>query len=243
MSTGAIGEQVMPPAAQPLPPLLSGMDPSTGEVLPAAIQENDKWPAEKNPPIAAIPAGEVIGAQPKIKEVAQGASRKWNKWDETRGIPADQFRQTAKETLSKLASATGKASLASPNAVDLLALTAANETQVGRYMKAPGTSKQRGVMQITDDTIEDLYRYMKRDPELLKAVDSLRNPDVPITRDVESNLPLSLALARVKYMMDKAAIPSDLAAKAKYYKRVYNSYDPKAKATPKRAIENYKRYF
>jgi hypothetical protein len=236
------------------------MSDQTGEEnTPDPLLSSTSYGSEFVDPISAIPSGPsaavpsepapVVPSEPApIAAVEEGpkpvssTKKKWEMWDEARGIPADQFRKTATETLQKLEQASGKKGLASPDAVELLLLTAANETQVGRYQKAPGKSKQRGVMQITDDTIEDLYRYMSRTPALKDAVDSLRNPNTPITSDVETNLPLSLALARVKYMMDKQAIPVTPEAQSQYYKRIYNSNHPAAKATPKTALKNYIKY-
>jgi hypothetical protein len=236
------------------------MSDQTGEgIAPDPLLSSTNSGSELGDPMSAIPSGPsaaipsdpapVVPSGPvQTAAVEEGpkpvssTKKKWELWDDTRGIPADQFRKTAMETLQKMAEATGKQSIASPDAVELLLMTASNETQVGRYQKAPGKSKQRGVMQLTDGTIEDLYRYMNRTPALREAVDSLRNPSTPITSDVETNLPLSLALARVKYMMDKQAIPVTPEAQAQYYKRVYNSYHPEAKATPKTALKNYNRY-
>jgi hypothetical protein len=171
------------------------------------------------------------------------AAKKWEKWDPSRGVSADEFRRTAYSVMQKFVEATGDLTFADPKNVELLALTAANETNVGRYMNAPGKSTQRGIMQITDSTLSDMFRFMQRDPRLLEVVNSLRNKDVPINRDIEENLPLSMALARVRYMYSKKEIPDDPKLMAQFYKDNYNTNHILAKATPKRALSEYEKYF
>jgi len=168
---------------------------------------------------------------------------KWKKWDESRAVPPKKFREVSRNVLSKLTGDTGR-DLTGRKAEELLGMTAAQESNMGRYLHAPGTSAQRGVMQITDATAKDIMRYAERDPKLLNSLNSFRRHEVPIEQDLEDNLPLSIAMARIKYAMDPKPVPgTDPQALAEYYKRVYNSYGPAAKATTQKAVDNYKRFF
>jgi hypothetical protein len=205
----------------------------------APVAGRGEWPTEKPGPVQAIPAKDALSfPKDKFKETP---GKKWELWDPGRGIDADTFRTVAKQTLSKIDEESGKG-FDSHKAIELLAMTAANETNLGRYMKAPGKSRQRGIMQMTDSAIEGAFTYMKKYPELLKAVNSLREPGVPLMTDVEQNLPLSIALARVHYAQRPEAIPSDVKGMSHYYKQWYNSYDPRAKATPKGAEDAYRKW-
>lgn len=221
--------------------VIDGVNTKTGEKVPG--------PTIKTQPDQAITMPEVRSEADFLNRKpgqvgTSAADQVWKKFDESRGLSADQFRKTASETLSKLATASGKASLASPEMVELLGLTAANETQLDRYRKKPGTSTQRGMMQITDGTADDIYRWMGRDPNLLQAVDSLRDTSKSLYDDLDTNIPLNIAMASMKYAMtQKGAIPSDIKGMARVYKTNYNTYHPKAKATPSGAAAKYRMYF
>lgn len=170
--------------------------------------------------------------------------KEWKTWDESRAIPPKEFREITRNTLSKLKGDTG-VGYSGANAEELLGMTAAHETNMGRYMKEPGKSSQRGVMQITDETANDIMRYAGRNPKLLASLNSFRRPGVPLERDLEDNLPLSIAMARIKYAMHPKPIPGarDAQALANYYKLIYNSFSPFAKATAAKAAQNYQRFF
>jgi hypothetical protein len=127
----------------------------------------------------------------------------------------------------------------SEDAVELLLLTAAVESDFGTYLyqvKGPA----QGVFQMepatTKDIIENFLKYKK---PLMKKCDDMLGP---VTGGMVYNLGAQVAMARVHYFRVKSRIPAknDIAAMADYYKKHYNTY--LGKSTVEGTISKYKKY-
>ena len=134
--------------------------------------------------------------------------------------------------------------LYSEDAVELLMLTAAQESHCGTYIKQV-RGPALGIFQCEPATAQDIYdNYLTFKPDLESLIDSVSLLDQTASEqfDLKANLVYQIAMARIHYMRDKQAIPSkdDMAAQAAYYKRVWNT--PLGKATEEEALDNYYRY-
>lgn len=135
-----------------------------------------------------------------------------------------------------------KIGLYSPDAVELLMGTCAQESAMGKYRRQLGGGPALGVFQMEPATFRDIVEnYLNHRPDLkekilkLSGVDALDNPD-----DLVFNDRLAVCMARVHYLRVKEAIPSDLDGWARYWKKYYNT--PKGKGTEYEFVCNYKRY-
>lgn len=130
----------------------------------------------------------------------------------------------------------------SPAAVELLMLTAAQESRCGDYIrqtKGPAI----GVFQMEPATYNDMWhRVIPREDglqdKILKAINCTMQP--PAER-MEWDLKLAIIMARIKYKSILAALPqaNDLSGLAAYYKRYYNT--ELGAATVEEAMEAYKK--
>lgn len=120
--------------------------------------------------------------------------------------------------------------VSSPNAVDLLLGTCAQESEFGthlRQIKGPAL----GCMQIERPTFLDLqFRYRKRFPDIAQLA----------FEELEWNLWGSILVARCKYLDIPKVIPDTLQGRAEYWDNFYNC-NP-MHGTPEEYIENYQRY-
>lgn len=128
------------------------------------------------------------------------------------------------------------------SAIELLCLTAAVESNCGRYLKQL-SGPAKGIFQIEPNTWYDLYnRYVLRNKELHYAVDDF---DTYTTSDITmlGNLPLQIIMARLIYYQHPEPLPeaNDIEGLAKYWKKYYNTY--KGKGTIEKAIIKYLTYF
>jgi len=155
-------------------------------------------------------------------------------------MDAKQVRQLITETLQYL---TPEIPF-STDAVELLLLTAAQESQLGRWIKqAPGPA--RGIFQMEPATERDLLAWLARQhPDLhvkimalnVKADDNLPGGD----RDMIFNLAYQAAMARANYLRFPGGIPADRAEQAIYYKKYWNT--PAGAATAAEALTAYQWY-
>lgn len=131
----------------------------------------------------------------------------------------------------------------SEEAVTLMLGTAAQESRF-HYIDqtTPGPGPAYGLFQVERTTEQWLWdSYINKTPSLKAKVESLL-ADWPNDRmtQMHCNLAYSVAIARIRYRVVKAPIPTTLDGIAKYYKKYYNTY--KGKATPAEFLSNYKRY-
>lgn len=139
----------------------------------------------------------------------------------------------------------------SEEAVDLLMLTAAQESEMGRYLYQLGNGPARGLFQIEPTTHRCLYNnFLKYRPDLLEKAESflgVRNFTAHV--DLVGNIPYQIVIARFQYLRKPERLPwrNDfddeyiyVAALASYWKRHWNTEKGKGKVLD--AIENYYRY-
>jgi len=138
----------------------------------------------------------------------------------------------------------------SDEAVDLLMLTAAQESKMGRYLyqiKGPA----RGIFQIEPATHRDLHEnYLKYKPGLLtKAASFLGKRDFTSHVDLVGNIPYQIVVARFQYLRFPKRIPGRdgfndefdyIFALAEYWKKYWNT--EKGKGSAQEATQNYHRY-
>ena len=150
-----------------------------------------------------------------------------------------QFRELiVRPTLKTIA-------LYSPEAEDLLVMTMAHESNGGEYLFQIGGGGAIGIFQMEKGTYHDVWRTLN-DPNshlhdraklLLQACDLCEQP---IPEDMEGNLYLATAMARVYYARIRKPIPTDLDEMAEYAKKYWNT--EQGKATPQDYLAAYLRF-
>ena len=127
-------------------------------------------------------------------------------------------------------------------AVELLMLTAAQETQLGKYLvqlKGPA----RGIYQVEPPSERAVLGGLKaRYPELYKKLMALNLPidgqdGQKTDRDIIHNLAYATALARCYYWLKPGPIPKSPGDQAAYYKKYWNTH--LGKATEAEALAAY----
>lgn len=153
-----------------------------------------------------------------------------------------QFRCLIKDTLDELSSILEIKGFASDDAVELLMLTAAQESHLGRYLtQISGPAK--GVFQIEPSTHGDLFEnFLQYKPILRMAVQSYIGERPSMRESLRTNLAYQVVIARLVYYRKSEPIPSrdDIEAMARYWKKHYNT--ELGKGTVQEAVNNYKRY-
>jgi hypothetical protein len=151
------------------------------------------------------------------------------------------LRRLIKEVLTPV-------NLYSPEAEELLILTAATESLGGHYLyqiKGPA----RGIFQMEPATENDiLVNYVRYKSNLRSALKQFINFNVDgtytyrIDNPLVTSLSYQILMARIHYLRDKFSIPEaeDVDALASYWKRVYNTY--KGKGVPEKAVNKYLEY-
>lgn len=132
--------------------------------------------------------------------------------------------------------------LHSESAVELLMMTAAQESHLGHYIKQV-KGPALGVMQMEPNTFKDITNnYLKYRPYVKDDITNFCNLKVWDKSALVYNLAFSIALARVHYYRVSEALPvkDNLLALAAYYKKYYNTY--KGAATISEVIFNHKKY-
>jgi len=129
----------------------------------------------------------------------------------------------------------------SPDAVNLILGTIAQESAFGKYRKQLGSGIALGICQIEPETFNDcIENYLNFRHELKRKI--LETCDISDfnSSDLYLNDRLSICIARVKYMRNSEPIPNTLEGYAKYWKKYYNTELGKGKV--EEFIENYKLY-
>jgi hypothetical protein len=157
-----------------------------------------------------------------------------------------QFRDLIEDTLNRAdqiyAEAGGKGyKFYSPQAVELLMMTAAQESLLGTYLKqikGPAVS----VFQIEKRTLGDLLEWIASTSLALSAVVgafSFSGTDLLVEEEIVGNLCLAIVMARIYYMRVKEPLPTSVNDMAKYYKKYYNTH--LGAATVEGTLNNYKK--
>ena len=132
--------------------------------------------------------------------------------------------------------------LHSPDAVELLMLTAAQESRCGDYIRQT-SGPAIGVFQMEPATYNDMWhRVIPKDDGLqTKILKAVGLTSIPPAERMEWDLKLAIIMARVKYKSIPAALPAanDLNGMAAYYKRYYNT--ELGAATVEEAMAAYKK--
>lgn len=146
-----------------------------------------------------------------------------------------QFRSAIKRVLTEF-----QTNLSTKPAIEILMLTAAQETHLGTYLfQVRGPAK--GVFQIEPRTEKDIYKnFLKYKPKLKHRVKKFRTKNKKF--DLELNLPYQIIMARLFYYRFSEPFPdeSDIKGLAEYYKHYYNT--KYGSATVAEAVENYRIY-
>lgn len=144
-----------------------------------------------------------------------------------------QFRSLISETLKAF-------DLFSDDAVELLMLTAAQESGLGKYLtqvRGPAL----GVFQAEPATIAYYLDWLGKNRPELKAK-LLKQCGEYSVLNMKGNLILQIVFARVHYLTRPGALPpkADVRGMAEYYKKHYNTH--LGKATVDEAMTNYRKY-
>jgi len=154
---------------------------------------------------------------------------------EIMSIDKDQLRQLIRDVLVEI-------DLHSDSAEELLMMTAATESHLGRYIEQVGGPAE-GVFQAEPATIEDIWdNYLGYRPELPTRVIDVIGGGGLSKFALRANLTYQIIMARIHYLRVKARLPAadDIGGLASYWKTHYNT--KLGKGTVKKAIESYEYY-
>lgn len=132
-------------------------------------------------------------------------------------------------------------------AVDLLMLTAAQESLCGHYITQLHNGPAKGIFQMEPNTLSDIIdNYLRYKPKLYSKINNFIAP-VNLNLNLHGNLLFQIVIARVHYLRIPEKIPvkySDeyayIERLAKYWKTYWNTY--KGEGTINQAIQNYNKY-
>jgi hypothetical protein len=140
-----------------------------------------------------------------------------------------------------IATATNLIGMYTPVAAELLLLTAAHESKLGKYKKQLGGGPALGIYQMEPSTLFDIYdNYLEYRPELLESVEEITSIGSPNTTALENDPIYATIMARLHYRRidEDLPQPGDLNGIAKYAKDHWNT--PKGKATVEKYINDYR---
>ena len=151
----------------------------------------------------------------------------------------DQFRQMISLVLDFL-------ELNSLSAIELLMLTAAQESHLGHYLyqiKGPAV----GIFQMEPRTEDDIWdRFLSHPKQIrlnikIKSLLPIENT-IPDISFLQSNINYQISMCRIFYyrIPEKLPLYNNILELAKYYKKYYNTI--KGAATIDEIISNYNRY-
>lgn len=151
-------------------------------------------------------------------------------------------RRLVTRALEKLAIATNKPEMNTPQAIELLMGVWAQESQGGKYVTQLGGGPARGMWQIEKPTFLDILNRCDGDSyrELLVTVG---DPHALLQDHFDflvTNHTLSAQIARLKFYMSPGSIPEDLEGQAEYWKKYYNT--PLGAGTVEEYLASYKNY-
>lgn len=158
------------------------------------------------------------------------------------------MRINAKQLESLVEKILIKTKLHSIEAVDLLMVTSAAESECGEYIKQLNNGPALGVFQMEPATLNDLYDnylfYKKDKLELLESFRCTDNREL----DLEGNIIFQIVSARLQYYRFKEKIPKKenfdhwspyILALASYWKKYWNT--DKGKGTIEKTADDYAR--
>lgn len=137
-------------------------------------------------------------------------------------------------------------------AEELIMLTAAQESALGKYLHQLGSGPAKGIYQMEPFTHDDIWEnFLQYNEDLGWSVNLWAIPsnhfenndkDHPEAEQMIGNLYYATAMCRMHYLRVPDRLPEadDVEALAAYYKEFYNTI--KGKATAEEAVENYFEY-
>jgi hypothetical protein len=133
----------------------------------------------------------------------------------------------------------------SESAENLLMGTAAQESQMGTYVRQLGGGPALGIFQMEPATHDDIWKnYLRYQPYLreLLMMHFVPATTEPKASDLISNLGYAAAMCRVHYrrVLEKLPAADDVAGMARYWKKYFNT--PKGKGTEEEFLKNYRNY-
>ena len=143
------------------------------------------------------------------------------------------------ESVLKDAEAFIELPIATPEAVELLMLIAAQESHLGTYLhQINGPAK--GIFQIEPRTAEDIIRWAKGRPMFLKALEAAQS-NKGLESDLAYNLVFQILMARFLLWRQPEPLPGreDVQGLAQYWKKYHNTY--LGAGTVSEAVRSYKR--
>ena len=154
-----------------------------------------------------------------------------------------QFRGFVSTVLKMFDTVALSTSFYSEAAVELLMLTAAQETHLGKYLhqiKGPAL----GVYQMEPNTYNDIWmNYIMYRQNMLDALNILYGASgVDWQLRMQGDLVYQTIMSRIFYMRIPAALPAadEPMSLAHYWKKYYNT--KYGKGTPEEAYKNYNKY-
>lgn len=134
--------------------------------------------------------------------------------------------------------------LASEPSVNLMMGTAAQESDLGFFLRQHPTGPGKGFWSVEDATHDDVWRYLRRDSnaELARRVLALarHKTDRPPHTELITNPLYSCAIVRIKYWMRPEPIPATLEGQADYWDWYYNCNDNHG--TPEQYLDSYRKF-
>jgi hypothetical protein len=156
---------------------------------------------------------------------------------------AKQFRGLIKDVLQMFGQKANSSSFYSEAAVELLMLTAAQETHLGKYLwqiRGPAL----GVFQMEPNTYHDIWSnyIMYRQPLLNALNDMWGASGINWELRMKADLAYQIVMSRIFYLRIPAALPAkdEPTAIAHYWKRYYNTM--LGRGTTEEAFKNYNKY-
>lgn len=151
----------------------------------------------------------------------------------------DQFRELVRDVLKEIDPIIPY----NENAVELIMLTVAQESEFGRYIRQVRGPAQ-GVIQLEPNTEKDIWinfiRFELDLKEKIKQLTGVTNYGNKLA--LRGNLVYQIILCRIYYYRKPESLPhrTNIKGMATYYKTHYNTY--LGKATVEEAINKYKTY-
>lgn len=117
-----------------------------------------------------------------------------------------------------------------PDSVNLILGTIAQESAYGKYRKQLGNGPALGICQMEPATFNDICKnYLKYHPDITERIKSVCHINVLSAADMISNDQLAICMCRVHYLRVKYKIPTSIIRYAAYWKLFYNTRKGKGK--------------
>lgn len=129
----------------------------------------------------------------------------------------------------------------SPDAVNLILGTIAQESQYGKYHRQLGNGPAFGIAQMEPATFNDIIKnYLRYHPEITERIKAVCHVNELNAIDLLNNDRLAVCMCRVNYLRVAAKLPISIEGYSAYWKKYYNTI--KGKGTVSEFIRNYHLY-